>query len=273
MLPIIFAALSDASFETCHWISETTFRGIPFLQTLNVHNVNIILTKSLFIIVLWVIICAFYMLYTRINSRIELKGDNYVVSVEYGDVFEQKNCKRVINFDECYTTTIGEAPYEIQKTSICGQYLMLHPKLELQELLNKANIKPARAKSAYERKDRYESGTIVPNDDDLLLAFVKLDAKGRGRITRKEYIDCLFKMWEEIDLYKGEKDVCIPILGAGVTHFDNSSGAPISQQELLNIMLMTYQLSSYKVKSPHKLRIICKRRDGFDLNSIDLNLR
>lgn len=273
LLSSLFLVLTDTSFESYHWINEATFKGIELLETLNIHNINIGLTKISLIILVWSIVLVCYILYIKFNNRIFLKGDNFVISIEYGDLFKSGDCKRVISFDECYTTTIGKAPYEIQITSICGQYLEKHPELKMQNLIEAAKIKPARAKSAYGRKDRYESGTIVPNDDDLLMAFVKLDTYGRGRISRKEYIDCLFKMWEEIDLHKGEQDVCIPIIGSGVTHFDNSSGVPMSPQELVNIILMTYQLSPYKVKPPHKLRIICKRGNGFDLNDIDLNLK
>lgn len=269
----LFLVLSDTSFESYHWINEATFKGIRFLETLNIHSINIGLTKIALIILVWIIVLVCYILYIKFNNRIFLKGDNYVVSIEYGDLFKSGDCKRVISFDECYTTIIGEAPYEIRKTSICGQYLEKKPNLKMQDLIKAAKIKPARAKSAYERKERYDSGTIVPNGDDLLMAFVRLDTYGRGRINRKEYVDCIFKMWEEIDLYKGEKDVCIPIIGAGVTHFDNGSGVPMSPQELINIILMTYQLSPYKVKPPQKLRIICKRGNGFDLNDIDLNLK
>lgn len=46
-------------------------------------------------------------------------------------------------------------------------------------------------------------------------------------------------------------------------------GASLSQQELLNIMIWSYKLSPHKIKAPYKLRIICKKSDGFSLNEID----
>ncbi len=36
---------------------------------------------------------------------------------------------------------------------------------------------------------------------------------------------------------KGQQDVCIPILGAGLTRIDGGSGASIPQQELLDMMI------------------------------------
>lgn len=118
--------------------------------------------------------------------------------------------------------------------------------------------------------NRYDSGTIVPNGDDLLMAFAKLDDKGKGRFfTRDEYLRCLDLLWRGLENHYSEKDVCVPILGAGTTSFDGGSGASISQQDLLNMMTWSYKLSSHKIKAPHRLRIVCKKSRGFSINNID----
>lgn len=153
--------------------------------------------------------------------------------------------------------------------SICGQYLTSHPDLDIQQLIEDANIAPARSKSKYQDKTRYDSGTIVPNGDDLLMAFAKLDEKGKGRFfSRDEYLMCLDRLWKELENYYSEKDVCVPILGAGTTSFDGGVGASISQQDLLDMMIWSYRLSSHKIKSPHKLCIVCKKNRGFSINNI-----
>jgi hypothetical protein len=61
----------------------------------------------------------------------------------------------------------------------------------------------------------------------------------------------------------------IPILGAGITRIDGSTGASIPQQELLDMIIWSYKLSSHKIKT--KLRIICKRSDDFSLDKVDSN--
>lgn len=269
----ICVVLPDSCFGIIGWISESTIKEMSILSNLDIKTINILISRLLLLIVLYFVVKFTYSYYINSIKGITLYGENYEVSIEYGDLFQQEGCKRIINFDECFTTTIGETPDKIQATSVCGQYLALYPNLDMKKLINESKTKTARTKSEFEHKDRYESGTIVPNGDDLLLAFAKLDYRGRGKLTRKEYIECLFKTWEEIDLHKGEKDVCIPILGSGVTYFESSSGTPISQQELLDIMLMTYQLSPYKVKTPQTLRIICRERQGFELKNVDLNFR
>ena len=101
------------------------------------------------------------------------------------------------------------------------------------------------------------------------MAFAKLDDKGKGRFfTRDEYLQCLDLMWKELENHHSEKDVCVPILGAGTTSFDGGSGASISQQDLLNMMIWSYKLSSHKSRL-HRLRIVCKKSRGFSINNID----
>ena len=120
-----------------------------------------------------------------------------------------------------------------------------------------AKIKPAQSKSKYQRKIRYDSGTIVPNGDDLLMAFAKLDERGKGRFfSRDEYLECLDLLWKELENYYSEKDVCVPILGAGTTSFDGGAGASISQQDLLDIMICSYKLSVADFMSCHQTALM-----------------
>ena len=219
--------------------------------------------------IVWVITAVGYKIYLHLKNKICIKGNNYKITVEYGDLLKTKKCKRVINFDECFSTNVGNAPADIKPTSICGQYLTANTNLNMQSLISNSQLKPLNAKSKYQQKERYESGRIIPNGNDLLLAFAKLDKNGAGRLTRDEYLECLSILWEEIDMYYGQQDVCIPILGAGLTRIAGSSGASISQQELLNMMIWSYKLSSHKIKLPYKLRIICRRDEEFSLNKVD----
>ena len=79
------------------------------------------------------------------------------------------------------------------------------------------------------------------------MAFAKLDDKGKGRFfSRDEYLRCLDFLWRELENHYSEKDVCVPILGAGTTSFDGGSGASISQQDLLDIMILyVYSIGAF----------------------------
>lgn len=232
-------------------------------------EVNIIFNRVLLFIVLFMLTLIVNGLYLRFRRKVCIKGQNYSIYIKYGNLFKMHKCKKVIPFDECFTTTVGNRPSDINPDSICGQYLEKYPIQDIQSLINNMHLHPQKNKSKYQSKECYVSGKLVPHKDYLLLAFAKLDKNGLGRLSREEYINCLSVLWEEIDKYYGQKDICIPILGSGVTRINDAS---LTQQELLDIIIYSYKLSSHKIKSPYKLYIICKKKDNFSLNKIGENL-
>lgn len=206
-----------------------------------------------------------------LRQRVQIGGYNYCIQVEYGDIFKMANCKKVIPFDECFTTTVGRQPGDIKESSVCGQYLSRKPitEQEMQNLINLAELNPQKKKSQYKSKIRYESGKLVPRGDDMLLSFAKLDKDGLGELTREEYLKSLSLLWQEINKRDDQKNVCMPILGSGVTRIGDKTP---TQQELLDIMILSYKLSAYKLKNPRKLCIVCKKQDGFSLDKIGESL-
>lgn len=264
----VFTIVPESVFGIITWIPEKTIASVKVFQAVP-SEVNIVVTRLVFFLLVWALVFVLFSLIFWLRPFIDIKGDNYTLRVEYGDLLKKKICRRVISFDECFSTNVGNGPGDIKPTSICGQYLVQHPEIDLHKLIDDAKLKPQKKKSEYENRPRYQSGTIVPNGDDLLMAFAPLDENGRGVfLSRDDYLACLNTLWKEIDKYYGQKDVCIPLLGAGLTRFENASGASYSAQELLDIIILSYKLSSNKIKSPKKIRIICKRSDDFSLNKI-----
>lgn len=265
----IFTFVPEAFFGKHEWITKEALDQCKWFADLDAQDVNIIISRLLCFWFVWVVTSFVYMAILKFRRWITIKGQNYSIRVEYGNILNKRKCKRVINFDECFTTQVGNASADVNPDSICGQYLKLHPDLNVHQLIEAAQIIPARSKSKYLHKTRYDSGTIVPNGNDLLMAFAKLDEKGKGRFfSRDEYLMCLDLLWKELENNYSQKDVCVPVLGAGTTSFDGGVGASISQQDLLDMMIWSYQLSSHKVKSPHKLRIVCRKNSGFSINNI-----
>lgn len=228
---------------------------------------TIILNRCLFLILLFFIISIFFKLVSLLIKEVNIKKENFKIVIEYGDIFQYTNCKKVINFDECFTVDVGDEPPKIKPSSICGQYLQKYPlsSKEIESLIAKAGLKPERGKSQYNNQVKYKSGKIVPKDEYLLLAFAKLDSNGLGHFKRQQYIDCLFVLWEEIDKYYASKDVYIPILGSGNTRFEDES---LTKQKLLDLIIYTYILSPHKIQLPYKLHIVCTRSSDFSLNKI-----
>ena len=208
-------------------------------------------------------------LWRTFRTSVLIKGHNYEIRIEYGNIFKVKNCKKVIGFDECFTTEIGHLPHQIKPTSICGQFLKIYPNINLPNLINLAGIKPLKKRSEFARQECYPSGSLLPYEEYLLMAFAKLNNDGRANMTRKEYTDSLSKLWQEIDKYYDQSDVAIPVFGSGITRFKDAS---LTQQQLVDIIIASYRLSPYKIKRPHKLRIVCVKAEDFSLNEIGKSL-
>lgn len=222
--------------------------------------INIVINRAIVFVIVVILVLLIYMVCIHIIKSIKIIEKDYDIIVEYGDILSMENCKKIIPFDECFTTDVGEKPAQIKPSSICGQYISKKPNINMSQIIENADVIPSKTKSKYKHKVKYESGTIIPNEDDLLMAFAKLDKDGCGYMTYDEYLDCLTLLWKEINKYYACKDVCVPILGSGITRF---KGATPSQQELLNIMITSYKLSSWKIKRPYHIRFICKKTTGF----------
>lgn len=247
------------------FVPETFFLKFKILAD-KPDEMNIIFNRFLSFVLVFLLCAVINILYRHFRKSVCIQGHNYSIKVEYGNLFEFSDCKKVINFDECFTTTVGEAPADIKPGSVCGQYLENNPIQDMQPLIDSVNLKPARSKSEYKNKIRYESGKIVPNSDYLLLSFARLDKNGAGKFfTLDEFLECLSTLWKEIDIYYAQKDVCIPILGSGITRIENSN---LTQQELLDIIIESYKLSPHKIKAPNKLHIVCRKNENFSLNKI-----
>ena len=230
---------------------------------------SIILGRVILIGFIALVSIAAYLLFLRKRNSILLDDDECIIEVKYGNILEESNCKRVISFDECFTVHVGDAPEDVKASSICGQYLCSNPDLDIKTLIERSGKTPEPKPSRFGNKACYAPGSIVPKGDELLVAFAKLNEDGRAEFShRKEYLDCLERLWSEIHKYCDQKDVAIPILGSGLTNFSGGSGKPLNQQELLNMIIRSYKLSANKIKRPQKLRIVCKRQEGFSLNKI-----
>ena len=267
----LFAFVPESFFHVVRWIPTQAVQKRMIESGITEIEIDTVISRVLCFATIWVITAIGYGIYKAMRRSVKIKGDNYALEIKYGDIFKEKKCKTVINFDECYTTKIGNKPCEIKAGSICGQYLQGEGKnTNIQQLISCSQIQLEKRKSRFQNRISYKPGSIVVDRNNLLLAFATLDENGRARFfTLDEYIDCLSTMWKQIELNCEQQDVCVPILGAGLTKFEGGNGASLSQQQLLELMIWSYRLSPHKIKFPYKLRIVCKKCDGFSLNNIE----
>ena len=243
-------------------VPEEVFQN-GFIQCTWSVTAVILINRLIFCAVVLLLTNAAYQYYRKHRKTVTIKNKTYAIKVEYGDLLTISEGKKVINFDECYNTNVGDRPEDIKADSVCGQYLTKYPIQDMQHLIDVTGVKPS-GKSSFSQKDSYTQGTIIPRGDFLLMAFAKLDKDGRGRMTYSQYLDCLNTLWTQIDLYHGTDDVYMPILGSRITRFDRE----LTQQELLDIMIASYRLSTKKLQLPNTLHIVCKEREGFSLNDV-----
>lgn len=264
---VLMTFLPESFFSFCNIVKEEMLKNISWLDA---NTCNITLSRCLVFLGLLALSVLISWIYSLIRRKVKIKGNNYSIVVEYGDLLKKENCQRVINFDECFTTKVGPSPADIKEDSICGQYLMQNPGLDVPALILASGVKPSRRKSKYRNLTCYEPGTIVPNGDNLLMAFTRLEESGSSKkFTVAEYLDCLSRLWEEIDKYYCNKDVCVPILGSGLARFENGNSSSIPKQELVDLMITSYKLSPHKLKSNNALHIVCwKPSDDFSMDKV-----
>ena len=260
--------IPDEIFSIVQIVREEQIKNFKLLSKVGSDGLNIILAKLMAFASIFVICLIVSCLYARFR-KVKIKNEGYTIVIEYGDLLKKRKCQRLINFDECYTSTVGTGTADIKENTVCGQYLMLNPNLDVHALIEASGVKPCRRQSKYNNSTCYEPGTIVPNGDDLLMAFTRLETNGKSKkFTVDEYLKCLSLLWEEIDNNYNNKDVYIPVLGSGIARFDNGNTQTIPKQELVDMMISSYKLSPHKLKNNSALHIVCKRSDDFSMDRV-----
>ena len=252
---------------------ESVFGKIQVLKKVT-GDWNATVNRIILLIIVYIASTIVTSVYYRYRRSINIKGRNYCVQVQYGNIlktdalknlFFRKKCWRVITFDECFTTSVGTEKWQINEDSICGQYLKKYPITNMQHLINAAGLTPCVNKSKFRNSTCYVSGSIIPRDGFFLMAFAELSQDGLGEITYQQYLECLNLLWSEINQNYGQRDVYIPVIGSGVTRMND---AELTTQELLDTIIYSYKLSHKKMKLPSKLHIVCRKKDGVLLDDI-----
>ena len=263
----IFTFVPESFFKVVKWIPVQAMQKNILKRGITDIEVDIIISRLVVFAAVWLGTAILYGIYKTIRWSIKIKGANYTIQIKYGNILKEKKCKKVISFDECFSTHIGTNPCDVKETSVCGQFLLQDGKnLNIRKALSNAQIKPERGISRFKKKTSYKLGSIIAYGEYFLLAFATLDENGRARFfSQDEYVECLLTMWKQIEINCTQQDVCIPILGDGLTSFEGGNGASLSRKELLDLIVWSYKISPHKIKAPNKLRIICQKCDGFSL--------
>lgn len=181
---------------------------------------------------------------TKKSAKFKINSTN--VNVIVGDIFAQKDLK-VIGFND-YMDTIADDKI-IAKRTIHGQFLEKHKDNlnEIDTLIRNdtsfnQNIESTNNSRNGGNKTRYKLGSVLQYKSYILTPFAKFDDKNEANLDSIEYVDFWMSFWDNIDSVYAGKTLNIPLLGAGITRFNDKE---LSKQELLEIMLWTLKISGF----------------------------
>ena len=229
-------------------------------------NVAICFVISLVVIYIAVLV------YSNNTRKVELEINGTKIRVITGDIFKQTGLK-IIPFNEYFDTLVDDKL--ISPNTLHGKYILSYIN-DVNGLYNRIiNDNRLRGlqtfvdnKRSYGKRIKYPLGTIYKNDDYLLLAFSKFDSDNRAYLDKSDIIKCLLNMWNEIDILYSGYSINIPLLGTGITRFH---GVKLSEQELLEILLISFKLSGLTLMKNTTISIIIHRDSIDNINFFKLS--
>lgn len=207
-------------------------------------------------------------IFLRMRMGVQFKVNNNLVEIKVGDLFSCEGWK-VIPFNEFYDTAVDDIT--ISKRSLNGMFIENHV-VDLNNLDSsiksdaQTSLSPPKINES--GKLRFELGTLKRfNGEYLLLAFSHFNALNEAHLTMAEYEQCLINLWREINRVYAGIPVYIPLLGSGLTRFDESGWSP-NKQDLLKCMICTLRISKSSFTAP--INIVLTEEAYEEINLYDL---
>lgn len=266
---LLMYAVSSAQFKASFSISMALF-GI-MATTLSIlgisladwNDVGLILKIGvIFVGLLLMTTIIYFVLGYLYKNTISIMVSKNFVTIEYGDIFKESGLK-VIGCDNQFATKVDDSV--ISESSLHGQLVLKYGKVrEIKEAIKKATLKK-QPQAAYGEPYDFPLGTIIRYDSSvsgetyLMLAMTKLNSNFEARTTIREYLETLMTMWREINRVYAGNDIVLPLLGAGITRFDDGLK---SEDELLRCMLWTLSISRVMFNSRIKILLSSKADVG-----------
>ncbi len=198
---------------------------------------------------------------------------NTKVVIKQGDIFTESGNK-VIPMNEYFDTAVGTGI--VEASSLHGQYITQHANMSSEQLQNAivSGLKSKMLKVVDARRDggvniQYELGTIF-NDKKgfFLLAYSRFDDNNRAFLKNEDIVRCYMNMWNEIDIYRGNDSVNMPILGAGgLVRFSKD----YTTQQLIELIIWSFRVSGINLSKNATLNIIVHKDSIHDVDFLKLS--
>lgn len=172
-----------------------------------------------------------------------------LVSISCGDIFEASGWK-IIGCDTHFDTRVDDII--ISKKSLHGQLVLEHGKKEEIEAVIENEAKRLGLQRKNDGLYDFPLGTVIRYDSSvdnqtyLMLAMTELNMQHEAHTNMAKFELMLMKMWTEIDRVYASNDIALPVLGTGISRFDDG---PKDREALLRCMLCTLNSSGVSLKS------------------------
>lgn len=195
------------------------------------------------------------------SSSIKLTIRKTPVSVSCGDIFQASGL-RVIGCDTHFDTRVDDIV--ISKKSLHGQLVTEHGNKDEIIMAVEAEAKRLGLQKNSDGLYDFPLGTIVrynSNVDDhtyLMLAMTELNTDYEAHTNMAKFEQMLMKMWKEIGRVYASQEVALPVLGTGISRFDDG---PKERDALLRCMLCTLNSSGVSLNAEVSILIYGKAED------------
>lgn len=230
-----------AALETIFAICDF---GIKDFYTIYSWKIKLIIILIIFIFI-WVITA--FIKYISTYRSVSFKIQNKTVNIKQGDIFASEDWK-IIPFNEYFDTQVDDIV--IAHNSLNGIFIdnYVDNLANLQSVIeNSPTVKrlPHRIKNG---KICHPLGRIINYDEYMLLAFSHFDDNNQATLTHNQYESCLRTMWGEVSRTYANRPISLPLLGGGITRFENP--AIKNETQLLKCILCTLRTSSATINQP-----------------------
>lgn len=193
--------------------------------------------------------CAYCVIGRIYKDSVSLKIRKTPITVCCNDIFKTEGWK-VIGCDTHYDTRVDDIV--ISKKSLHGQFVLDHGNIE--EIKATVRNEGEKLGKVPDKNGLIEFplGTIIPYHSSidgqtyLLLAMTRLNSNHESHINMAEFEHMLMKMWNEIDRVYASNNIVLPLLGSGISRFDDG---PKEDAALLKCMLCTLNTSGVSLNS------------------------
>lgn len=251
---INFSFLAIGFISTLCTILGISLADVPCLSGLWRAFVILIIAILIYLVSYWFIGRIF-------KEKIELDINGTPVEISCGDIFKAEGYK-VIGCDTQFHTTVDDII--ISKKSLHGKLVLEHGRVdEIKEAVRRG-AERLNLKQDENGLYTFPLGSIVRYDSSvdnqtyLMLAMTELDDNYESHTTMAKYEQMLMHMWKEIDRVHASNDIALPILGDGITRFDDR---PKNKYSLLRCMVCTMNASGSSYNSKIRIVIYGKSKD------------